>query len=64
MASIDIDSIFLNILPYRREIINICTDNSYNGNDNHPKIPKHDFRNLFTKGTKESFVTFNNNINR
>ena len=42
------------------ETINICVYNFYNGNENPPNIPMHDFCNVLNMGTKASFFTFNN----
>ena len=58
MASLDVDFLFTNILLH--EIIDICIDNLYNGNQNPSNIPKHDFSNLFNTATKESFFMFTN----
>ena len=58
MASLDVDSLFTNI-PLD-ETIDICVDNLYNDNENPPNTPKHDFRNLLSIATKESFFMFNN----
>ena len=44
VVSLDVNSLFTNI-PLD-ETIKICGDNLYNGNENPPNIPKHDFRNL------------------
>ena len=41
MASLDVDSLFTNISL--GENIDICIDNLYNGNENPPNIPKHDY---------------------
>ena len=40
------------------ETIHICIDNWYNGNENLPNIPEHDFRKLLNIATKESFFSF------
>ena len=58
MASLDVDSLFTNI-PLD-EIMDICGDNLCNNNENHPNIPKHDFRYFLNIATKESFFMFNN----
>ena len=42
------------------ETTNICVGNLYNGNENPPNIPRHDFRNLINIAIKESFFTFSN----
>ena len=41
------------------ETIDNFFGNLHNGNKNPPKIPKHDFCNLFNIDTRESFFTFN-----
>ena len=53
MASLDVDSLFTNILL--DETIDICVDNLYNDNENTPSIPKHDFCNLLNIAIKKSF---------
>ena len=58
MASLDVDTLFTNILL--NETIDICIDNLRSGNKNPSNIPKHDCRNLLNVATKESFFTFNN----
>ena len=58
MASLDVDSLFANILL--EETIDSCADNLYNDNENLPNIPKHNFRNLLNITTKETFFMFNN----
>ena len=58
MASLDVDSLFANILL--EETIDSCADNLYNDNENLPNIPKHYFRNLLNITTKETFFMFNN----
>ena len=58
MTSLDVYSLFTNI-PLE-ETTNICVDNLYNDNENPPKIPKHNFRNLLNIATKETFFMFNN----
>ena len=60
MASLDIDSLFTNILL--DETIEICVDKLYNNNENPPNIPKHDFYNLLNIVTKESFLCLATNI--
>ena len=58
MATLDVDSLFTNI-PLE-ETIDICVDNLYNENENHPNIPKHDFLNLLNIATKKNLFLFNN----
>ena len=58
MASLDVDSLFTNILL--DETIDICIDSLYKDYENTPKIPKDVFGNLLTVVTKESFFMFNN----
>ena len=58
MASLEVDSLFINI-PLD-ETIDIYVDNLYNDNKNPPDIPKHSFCNLLNTATKESFFMFNN----
>ena len=62
MASLDVDSLFINI-PLDG-FIDICVDNLYNDNENPPNIPKHGFGNLLNIATKESFFTFSNKHNK
>ena len=49
---------------FLEETTNICVGNLYNGNENPPNIPRHDFRNLINIATKESFFTFSNKYYR
>ena len=58
MASLDVDSLFTNILL--DETIDICIDSLYKDYENTLKIPKDVFGNLLTVATKESFFMFNN----
>ena len=58
MASLDVESLFTNVLL--NETIDTCVDNLHNDNENPPNTPKRDFRNLFNTATKESFFLFNN----
>ena len=58
MASLDVDSLFINI-PLD-ETIDICIDSLYKDDENTPKIPKDVFRNLLNVATKQSFFIFNN----
>ena len=60
MTSLDIDSLFTNILL--DETIEICVDKLYNNNENPPNISKHDFHNLLNIVTKESFLCLATNI--
>ena len=53
MASLDADSLYTNI-PLNKTI-NMCVKNVYNGNENPPNIRMHDFCNLLSIATKESF---------
>ena len=58
LASLDVDSLFINI-PLEK-IIDICIDSFYKDDENTPKIPKDVFRNLFTMATKELLFMFSN----
>ena len=58
MASLDVDSLFTNILLY--EAIDICVGNLYSDKKNPPNIPKHLFCKLLNIATKESFFMFKN----
>ena len=58
MASLDVDSLFTNIL--QDETIDICFDSLYKDYDNTPKISKVVFRNLHNVATKKSFFMFEN----
>ena len=58
MTSVDTDSLFTNILL--EQIIDICIDSLFNGNENPPNISRHDFCNLANIATVESFFMFNN----
>ena len=62
MASPDVESLLTNI-PLD-ETIHICIDNWYNGNENLPNIPEHDFRKLLNIATKESFFSFISKYNK
>ena len=56
MASLDVDSLFINI-PQDETI---CIDSLYKDDENTPKIPKDVFRNLLNVATKQSLFIFNN----
>ena len=58
MASLDVDTLFTNILL--NETIDICIDNLRSGNKNPSDTLEHDCRNLLNVATKELFFTFNN----
>ena len=58
MVSLDVDSLFTNILL--EETIDICVDNLYNDNEDLPNIRKHTFRNFLNIATKETFFMVNN----
>ena len=54
MASLDVDSLFTNIL------LDKTIDSLYKDDENTPKTPKDVFRHLLPMATKESFFMFNN----
>ena len=58
MVSLDVDSLFTNILL--EETIDIFVDNLYNDNEDLPNIRKHTFRNFLNIATKETFFMVNN----
>ena len=58
MGSLDVDSIFTNIVLDKTMYIYV--DKLYNDKENPCNIANHDFRNLLNTATKESFFTFNN----
>ena len=60
MASLDVDSLFTNILL--DAIINICIDNLCNFNESPTKIAKHDFRILLSH--QRIIFTFNNKYHK
>ena len=60
MASLDVDSLLTNIALDKT--VYICIDNLYNGCENPPNTPKHDFCKLLNIATKESFFTLKTNI--
>ena len=57
MGSLDVDSLFTNILL--EETINICTSLLYNNEDVIDCINKSEFKNLLSLATQESYFIFN-----
>ena len=57
MGSLDVDSLFTNILL--EETINICTSLLYNNEDVIEDINKSEFKNLLLLATQESYFIFN-----
>ena len=57
MGSLDMDSLFTNILL--EETINICTESIYDQNDSTEGLNKSEFKELLSLATKESYYTFN-----
>ena len=57
MASLDVDSLFLNI-PLDGTI-NICTESIFNESDTVVRLNKSEFKELLSLATKESYFIFN-----
>ena len=57
MGSLDMDSLFTNILL--EETINICTESIYDQNDSTEGLNKSEFKELLSLATKEPYFIFN-----